>query len=42
VPPTDTPEPKLCGDVNDDGLVNAVDASLVLQLEGALISALTC
>ena len=29
---------KACGDVNDDGNVNSVDAALILQLEAGLIS----
>ena len=50
IPPTDTPVPpptatntpsKLCGDVNVDGVANAVDASLVLQLKAGIISSLT-
>jgi hypothetical protein len=41
--PTPTPEtPKLKGDVNCDGLVNAVDAALVLQLNAALAAGLLC
>jgi hypothetical protein len=39
VPPTNTPA-KACGDVNDDGQVNSVDASLILQLKAGLISSL--
>jgi hypothetical protein len=39
-PPTATPEPKLCGDVNDDGSTNSVDAQLVLQLKAGLIDSL--
>ncbi len=39
--PTATPEPaKVCGDVNLDGAVNSVDASLILQLKAGLISSL--
>ena len=39
--PTNTPEPpKVCGDVNEDGVANSVDASLVLQLKAGLISSL--
>ena len=39
--PTDTPvPPKVCGDVNEDGVANSVDASLVLQLKAGLISSL--
>jgi hypothetical protein len=40
VVPTATPEPKLCGDVNDDGNVNSIDAQLVLQLKAGLITTL--
>ena len=41
-PPTNTPTTpaKACGDVNDDGQVNSVDASLILQLKAGLISSL--
>ncbi|MCH8008255.1 MAG: dockerin type I repeat-containing protein [Chloroflexi bacterium] len=47
VPPTFTPlpptsTPVLFGDANCDGVVDAIDASLVLQLEAGLISALPC
>jgi CSLREA domain-containing protein len=45
VPPTHTPPPaatptpsKFCGDVNDNGSVDSVDALLVLQLSAGLIS----
>ena len=38
--PTDTPAAKVCGDVNMDGVPNAVDATLVLQLKAGLISSL--
>ncbi len=44
MPPTNTPTrtpvtpAKACGDVNDDGRVNSVDAALILQLEARLIS----
>jgi hypothetical protein len=31
---------KPCGDVNDDGQVNPVDAALILQREAGLISSL--
>jgi hypothetical protein len=31
---------KACGDVNDDGDVNSVDAALILQLNAELISSL--
>ena len=37
--PTATPE-KPCGDVNDDGQVNSVDANLILQLEAGFINTL--
>ena len=37
LPPTPA---KACGDVNDDGRVNAVDAQLVLQFKAGLISSL--
>jgi hypothetical protein len=41
-PPADTatPEPDNCGDVNDDGAVDSVDASLILQLKAGLIDSL--
>jgi len=41
-PPTATTAPpaKACGDVNDDGNVNSIDAQLVLQLKAGLISSL--
>jgi hypothetical protein len=40
-PPTPTAGPiKMCGDVNDDGLVNSVDAQLILQLKANLITSL--
>lgn len=45
-PPTATPTPvtpvitKACGDVNDSGSVNAVDAQLLLQFKAALIPSL--
>lgn len=44
-PPTATPTAtagpaKMCGDVNDDGLVNSIDAQLILQLKANLISSL--
>jgi hypothetical protein len=32
------PPSKACGDVNDDGRVNSVDAALILQLEARLIT----
>ena len=39
--PTSTPvPPKVCGDVNMDGVANSVDASLVLQFKAGLISSL--
>jgi len=38
--PTATPTPaKLCGDVNLDGVVDSVDAALILQLRAGFISA---
>lgn len=40
VPPTATTPAKACGDANDDGEVNSVDASLILQLVAGLIDAL--
>jgi hypothetical protein len=43
--PTPTPpgsDPKSAGDANCDGVVNAVDASLVLQFTAGLIHSLTC
>jgi hypothetical protein len=36
-PPTATPLAKACGDVNDDGSVDSIDAALVLQLVAGLI-----
>ena len=39
--PTPTP-PCLRGDVNGDGLVNAVDSTLILQLSAGLLRALRC
>ncbi|MCH7580018.1 MAG: hypothetical protein IIB22_07220 [Chloroflexi bacterium] len=39
--PTPTPEPpKLCGDPNEDGAVNAIDATLILQLNAGLLGSL--
>jgi parallel beta-helix repeat protein len=41
VPPAAaTPQEKPCGDVNDDGSVDAIDASLILQLVAGTISTL--
>jgi hypothetical protein len=41
VPPTPTTAPeKACGDVNDDGAVNSIDAQLILQLKANLIGSL--
>jgi hypothetical protein len=40
IPPTATPGGKACGDVNDDGIVNAIDATLILQLSAALVDSL--
>jgi hypothetical protein len=37
---TATPVTKECGDVNDDGAVNPVDAALILQLEADLLDSL--
>ncbi len=37
---TATPIAKDCGDVNDDGQVNSIDAALILQLEAGLVSSL--
>ena len=39
VPPTDTPSPQLCGDVTDDGLVNSLDAQLILIVSAGLSTA---
>ncbi len=39
--PPGTPAAKACGDVNDDGRINPVDALLILQLGAGLISSLT-
>ena len=38
-PPTSTP-PGLLGDVNGDGLINPIDAALILQFNAGLLSAL--
>ena len=38
--PKPTPTPAACGDVSDDGVVNAIDAVLVLQLDAGLIGTL--
>ncbi len=41
VPPTDTPEPtKICGDINGDGDVNSIDASLVFQFKAGFLDTL--
>ena len=41
LPPTPTPEPpKLCGDANEDGTVNAIDVTLVLQRNAGLLGSL--
>ena len=41
VPPTPTPEAhKLCGDPNEDGGVNAVDVTLILQRNAGLLGSL--
>jgi hypothetical protein len=37
---TATPPTKACGDVNDDGHVNSVDAQLVLQYSAGLVTTL--
>ncbi len=40
-PPSPTPEPpKLCGDPNEDGVVNAIDVTLVLQRNAGLLGSL--
>jgi hypothetical protein len=39
-PPAATPQEKPCGDVNDDGSVDAIDASLILQLAAGQIDSL--
>ena len=38
--PTRTPSPKACGDVNDNGSVNPVDATLILQKSAGLLGTL--
>ena len=38
--PTRTPSPKACGDVNDSGAVNPVDATLILQQSAGLLGTL--
>jgi CSLREA domain-containing protein len=41
VPPTSTPDDeKICGDVNMDGIVTAVDAQLLLQFKAGLIQSI--
>ena len=41
VPQTPTPEPrKLCGDPNQDGVVNAIDVTLILQRNAGLLGSL--
>lgn len=35
-------DPKVAGDANCDGVVNAIDASLVLQFDAGIIHSLTC
>jgi glucose/arabinose dehydrogenase len=40
--PTATPTPRLVGDVNCDGVVDAIDAALVLQFSAGLILPLPC
>ncbi|MCH7698064.1 MAG: right-handed parallel beta-helix repeat-containing protein [Chloroflexi bacterium] len=41
VPPTPSPEAhKLCGDPNEDGVVNAIDATLILQRNAGLLESL--
>ena len=48
MPPADTPVPltptqeprKLCGDPNQDGLVNAIDVTLILQRNAGLLGSL--
>ena len=37
---TNTPSPKACGDVNDDGNINPVDATLILQHAAGLLGTL--
>ena len=39
--PTPTSEPrKLCGDPNEDGVVNAIDVTLILQRNAGLLGSL--
>jgi len=40
--PTATPVPVVAGDANCDGTVNAIDATLVLQLSAGVVSSLEC
>ena len=42
--PTPTPDPdlRLVGDANCDGLVNAVDAALILQYKAGLLGPISC
>jgi Tol biopolymer transport system component len=40
--PTGTPEPDNLGDVNCDGMVNAIDAAFLLQLLAGLVGNLPC
>ena len=39
---TPTPTPVLAGDANCDGIVNALDAALILQFTAALVGSLPC
>ncbi len=41
-PPPPGSDPKVAGDANCDGVVNAIDASLVLQFDARLIHSLGC